>query len=70
MTPKDAWQLAYRFIRSDAAIPWQEEMRPFKLAAIIANKARREDGTDRWGEVSRLNGRSQRRRVDLIYAAV
>lgn len=69
MTAHDAFRLAYRFIRSDCAIPWQEAMRPFKWAAIAANKQRLANGRDRWDvNDAYLRGRSENRRNDLIYS--
>ena len=68
MTPRAAWVLAYRFIRSDAAIPWDECMRPFKSMAIAANKCRDDWGRSRWpAGLIRDNGRSRERRYDLIF---
>jgi hypothetical protein len=33
-TPKHAFRAAYRFVRGDTRVPWDERMRPYKGLAI------------------------------------
>jgi hypothetical protein len=33
MSPKQAFRLAYGFLRGDGKVPWREEMRPYRDAA-------------------------------------
>jgi len=61
--PAQEWfRRAYRFVRSDGDMRWEEGMRPFKCAALAAMGCRDGRGRNRLGCADELDG--MRKQID------